>query len=153
MTETAYKQFDKQLHDTYDAEGREIVKKYVHDNHPHLTAVDNPDQYAVDLCIYKENTLVGYAEVEVRTNWKTEHFPFKTLHVPERKTKLLNNTLPTLFFSINEQLTHMYYCKAQTVLNSPLVNVPNKYVSNNEHFYNVHVNQLTKTPTNWTTQQ
>lgn len=149
MTEIAHKQFDQQLHDTYDVEGREIVKHYIHVTYPHLKAVDNPDQYAVDLCIYREDTLAGYAEVEVRTNWKSEAFPFRTLHVPERKTKLLNNTLPTLFFSINEHMTHMFYCKAQTVLDSPLVNVPNKYVSNNEHFYDVPVKNLHKTPTNW----
>lgn len=150
MTKNVTKQFDQNLHDTYDQEGREIVKKYIHDKHPHLTVKDNPDQYAVDLCIYKNNTLAGYAEVEIRTNWKTEHFPYNTLHVPARKTKLLNNTLPTLFFSINEHMTHMYYCKAQTVLNAPLVNVPNKYVPDGgEHFYNIPTNQLTHTPTNW----
>lgn len=149
MTKNVTKQFDQHLHDTYDQKGREIVKNYIHAKHPHLIVKDNPDQYAVDLCIYKNNTLAGYAEVEIRTNWTTEHFPYNTLHVPARKTKLLNNTLPTLFFSINQPLTHMYYCKAQTILNSPLINLPNKYVPNGgEHFYNIPTNKLTKTQCN-----
>lgn len=141
----ASKEFSQSLHDSFDDSGRQAVKDHYRMTKPHLTVTDNPNKYGVDLQVFDGENLIGYIEVEVRTNWKTEHFPFNTLHVPERKGKLLRNDLPTKFVSINQQLTHMYSCWADTVLNAHKSKVPNKYVSNNEYFYDVPVNKLQKT--------
>ena len=142
-----YKDFDRDLHNRHDVQGRETVKNYVSAHKDGLIAKDNPDEYGVDLLFYKYDRLVGYGEVEVRTNWKATVFPFKSLHVPERKKKLLDNALVTLFFSVNEKHTQMFVCKAETVLNAPLVEVSNKYVQKGELFYDVKTADLYQTET------
>ena len=135
------KKFDKELHGKYDNVGREIVKNYFQ-KRTKFTAKDNPNEYGVDLLLFKENVLVGYAEVEVRKNWNTDKFPFDTLNVPLRKKKLLENDLPTYFFSVNYTHTKMFCCEAETVLNSKIQENKNKYVNSNEYFYKVPVSEL-----------
>ena len=132
------KRFDQSLHDQYDNPGREVVKFYF-SSKLNITAKDNPNVYGVDLLLYKNESLVGYAEVEVRNNWKTDAFPYDTLNVPYRKKKLLENELPTFFFSINHIKTRMFCCKAEDVLKCELKENPNKYVKSDEYFYKVPV--------------
>ena len=135
------KRFDKTLHDQYDNAGREVVKNYF-SSKLNITAKDNPDLYGVDLLLYRDNELIGYAEVEVRNNWKTNAFPYDTLNVPYRKKKLLDNDLPTFFFSVNSIKTRMFCCKAENVLGCEVKENPNKYVKSDEYFYKVPVSIL-----------
>jgi hypothetical protein len=135
------KPFDPSLHDRYDSPGRQVVKEYI-TNRLCLTAQDNPDIYGVDLIIYKENKIVGYAEVEVRNNWSSDTFPYDTLNVPYRKKKLLENDKPTFFFSVNKPQTRMFCCTAEIVLNSNVEENRNKYVKSDEYFYKIPVNKL-----------
>ena len=135
------KPFDPSLHDRYDSPGRQIVKEYI-TNKLHLTVKDNPDIYGVDLIIYKENKIVGYAEVEVRNNWSSDAFPYEILNVPYRKKKLLENNKPTFFFSVNKPQTRMFCCTAEIVLESELKENPNKCVKSNEYFYKIPVSKL-----------
>jgi hypothetical protein len=135
------KRFDQSLHDQYDNAGRQVVKSYF-SSRLNIIAKDNPNVYGVDLLLYKENRLVGYAEVEVRNNWKTDAFPYDTLNVPYRKKKLLENELPTFFFSINTLKTRMFCCKAESILECEVKENPNKYVKSDEYFYKVPVNTL-----------
>lgn len=135
------KKFDQSLHDQYDASGREVVKSFFHSK-LNIIAKDNPNLYGVDLLLYKNKTLVGYAEVEVRNNWKTDNFPYDTLNVPYRKKKLLENELPTFFFSINSIKTRMFCCKAENIIECEIKENPNKYVKSDEYFYKVPVSIL-----------
>lgn len=129
------KKFDRALFDQNDERGRTIVKNFFHGLG--IQATDNPDTYAVDLVLSREGKLIGYAEVEVRHNWKTDEFPYDTLNVPSRKEKLLRNPLPTYFFSINSLGTRMFAATDDVVLSSPLQENPNKYVAKGELFYKV----------------
>lgn len=135
------KQFDQILHNQYDNAGREVVKSYF-SSKLKITAKDNPNLYGVDLILYKDNKMVGYAEVEVRNNWKTDAFPYDTLNVPYRKKKLLENDLPTFFFSVNHIKTRMFCCKAEDILECEIKENPNKYVKSDEYFYKVPVSRL-----------
>ena len=135
------KKFDQSLYDQYDDAGRKIVKNYFL-HKLNIIAKDNPDQYGVDLILYRHDKAIGYAEVEVRNNWKTDAFPYDTLNVPNRKKKLLTNDLPTFFFSINSIGTRMFCCKAEDILSCEIKENPNKYVQSNEYFYKVPVNTL-----------
>jgi len=90
------KKFDPSLYDKYDDVGRTVVKNYFKSK-LNIDAIDNSDLYGVDLILTKNNTVVGYAEVEVRNNWDKDNFPFDTLNVPSRKKKLLENELPTCY--------------------------------------------------------
>lgn len=144
----AYKQFNPELHIRYDSLGRDAVKRYfiakaLLQDKPYRRAVDNPDQVGVDLLLKDSNNVtVAYCEVEVRPGWHGDTFPFATVHVPERKTKLLNNDLHTWFVSVNAEQSHMLVCDAATVLNSPLREVPNRYIAENERFYDVPVSSM-----------
>ena len=135
------KKFDKALHDEHDDIGRTIVKNYFK-SRLNFEVIDNPDIYGVDLIIYRDAKKVGFAEVEVRTNWNTNNFPFSTLNVPLRKKKLLQNELPTYFFSINHIHTRMFCCDADVVLNCSIEENKNKFVKNNEYFYKVPIDKL-----------
>ena len=134
------KKFSPSLHNKYDNFGREIVKKFVKDTW-NLEAKDNPDQYGIDLVIYKGEKKVGYAEVEVRTNWKGLEFPFDELNVPERKGKLFNNDLPSLLFSVNQKGTALMYCTESVLLESRKEVSPNKYLKN-EKFFKIPIKKM-----------
>ena len=137
----ATKRFDKELHDTYDKFGRDVVKSYV-SSFWNMEARDNPDRYGVDLHLYKDDLLVGYAEVEVRLSWKTVEFPYEDLNVPARKKKLLTQEMPTHFFSINKDGTALFHCEAAAVLDSEVKESRNKYVYQGELFYKVPLDRL-----------
>lgn len=135
------KKFDVNLHKQYDDIGKNIVISYFR-NKIGLDARENTDTYGVDIVLYRNETVIGYAEVEVRNNWNSDVFPFDTLNVPLRKKKLLDQELPTYFFSINKKNTMMYCCPSEVVLQSPVKESPNKYVSEKEYFYKVPVEKL-----------
>ena len=135
------KKFDPTLHEQYDDIGKNIVISYFK-NKLNIEASGNPDIYGVDVILYRNNKPIGYAEVEVRNNWNSDNFPYDTLNVPCRKKKLLDNDLPTYFFSINKIQTRMFCCTADVVLNSRIQENPNKYVKSKEYFYKVPVDKL-----------
>lgn len=137
----ATKRFDKELHDTYDKFGRDIVKSYV-SSFWGMEARDNPNRYGVDLHLYKDDLLVGYAEVEVRLSWKTVEFPYEDLNVPNRKKKLLTQDMLTYFFSVNKDGTALFHCEAAAVLASEVKESRNKYVYQGELFYKVPLDRL-----------
>ena len=135
------KKFEQSLHDQYDERGRKIVKDYFK-NKFNYNVIDNPNIYGVDLIIYRENKIVGYAEVEVRNSWNTDKFPFDTLNVPLRKKKLFENELPTYFFSVNCIHTRMFCCDAEIIMGCEIKENKNKYVKKDEYFYKVPVDKL-----------
>ena len=134
------KQFSNNLHDTYDDLGRfrayKLFNKYFD-----VELQDNQDTYGVDLVAYRDNQKVGYVEVEVRAAWDGL-FPFDTLNIPYRKKKLLENNLPTVLVAFNKQGTLAYICKDITVLNSPVVEIKNKYMAKGEMFYQVPLDKI-----------
>lgn len=134
------KKFDNYLHSQYDDVGKNIVISYF--QNLGFDARENTDRYGVDVVLYRNNIPIGYAEVEIRNNWNTDVFPFDTLNVPLRKKKLLDQDLPTYFFSINKTNTRMYCCPAEIVLESPVKENPNKYVKEKEYFYKVPLEKL-----------
>jgi hypothetical protein len=102
-----------------------------------LELIPNPDPYGVDLIAYDDGEKVGYVEVEVRASWRTEVFPFDSIHVPERKKKLLVNDLHTVLVSVNCFGTRAYICDYRVVLGSPLMESSNMYINKGERFYKV----------------
>jgi len=134
------KQFNAELHNHFDEVGRLRAYKLFKRNYG-IELVDNPDEYAVDLIAMKNNKIVGYVEVEVREAWDGL-FLYDTLNIPSRKKKLLTNNLPTVLLAFNKQGTFCFICKDQTVLASPLVEIPNKYMATGEFFYQVPVNKI-----------
>ena len=97
--------------------------------------VEHEDKYAVDLVAYKDGKKIGYVEVEVRDSWSKDEFPFDSLHIPERKEKLLNNDMRTYLVSVNKHGTAAFICDANVILNSPRMEKNNKYVEHGELFF------------------
>lgn len=129
------KRFSQELYDQYDKFGRTRVIMFY--KTLDIDLVDNPDPYGVDLVAYDDGEKIGYVEVEVRASWKSNDFPFDTLHVPERKKKLLANDLHTVLVAVNCYGTHAFICDYRIVLTSPLEESPNKYIAKGERFYKV----------------
>ena len=134
------KKYDQQLSDENDQRSRDIVKKFMQTQwnvvaHDFLT-------YEIDLIVKRNQTWVAFVEVEVRF-WANELCPFQTIHIAKRKEKFFQQKLPVVFFAVTKSLSYGYWCKADAVLSSPVVEIKNKYVANNEYFYDVPISKFT----------
>lgn len=133
----ARKKFSNALHAKYDRPAKEAVSGFV----AHQWGWDcrNMGTYDVDLAAFKEGEFVAYIEVEVR-NWSGTGglCPYSTIHVANRKIKLLENKgWPTYFFALTADLKHAYYCCSEDIFDCPQYEVPNNQVASGEMFYNV----------------
>ena len=65
----------------------------------------NPDTYGADLIATSGRTgAVWTIEVEVKNNWETGRFPYRTIHIAHRKAKY--NNPHHLHVTINKDWTH-----------------------------------------------
>jgi hypothetical protein len=136
------KKFDSELYKEFDKFGKNIAKKYFY-NHFKIKLTDNSDPYGVDLNIIINNDkIIGNVEVEVRTNWKTNNFPYSTLNIPKRKEKFFINKLPCYFMSINKIGTRAFLCDSKIILLCKFEEVRNKFVGEEEYFYKVPIEKL-----------
>jgi len=128
---SAYKPFSQYLHDVFDGPARKVVSDWVKMKWG-LDVKDNPNKYGVDLICFRSGSPVGLLEVEVRQAGFDQH---QTIHVGQRKDKLFQEGLPTLFFAVTQDLSRAYWVKADLIANCPLIEVHNKYVTKGEMFY------------------
>lgn len=82
------KRFHKNLYDKHDPAKKAVCKWLVDAGIPCRVASTGKDRYGVDLIVERPDETYG-VEVEQRPDWKGEHFPFKTVHIPWRKLKLM----------------------------------------------------------------
>jgi len=136
------KKFNQTIHDACDPLARKVVSNWM-SQQCGMDCFPNDDKYGVDLLIKRENKVIGYIEVETR-DWLQEDTkcPYKTIHVPERKHKLLNNNLITLFFAVTRDFKNAYWCKSDQILSSPLKEIPNKAINEGEYFYDVPIEKF-----------
>jgi hypothetical protein len=106
--------------------------------------IDNPDRYGADLIV--DNKF--YCEVEIKKVWSGKEFKYDTLQVPERKKKFANLDMPCKFMVFNNEETLGFLCEGETLMASPVVEVPNRYVYKGEFFFQVPVanTQLIEVP-------
>lgn len=128
------KPFSQEMHTEYDEVGKSRVAEHFKIAYG-IDLVEHEDKYAVDLVAYKDGKKLGYVEVEVRDSWSRDEFPFDSLHIPERKEKLLNNDMRTYLVSVNKLGTRAFICDANVILNSPRMEKNNKYVEHGELFF------------------
>ena len=128
------KPFSQDMHTEYDGVGKSRVAEHFKIAYG-IDLVEHEDKYAVDLVAYKDGKKLGYVEVEVRDSWSKDDFPFDSLHIPERKEKLLNNDMRTYLVSVNKLGTKAFICDASVILNSPRMEKNNKYVEHGELFF------------------
>lgn len=132
------KPFDRALHQKHDKEARVRTMEFMQIKGYEIW--ENPNEYSQDL-IAEGKKGKFYVECEVKTVWRGDTFPFDTLQLPERKSKFFN--APTLFFIWNKDLSCAMMFKSDDVKKLTPVEVPNKYVSSGEKFYQIPI-EMTK---------
>ena len=132
-----FKKFDRKLFEEFDKLARDAGKRYWKAKGYHV--VDNIDRYGPDLIV----TPVGgseysigdfYCEVEIKRP------QYAHIQIPGRKAKFLNKdkyNLPICFLVLNADQTYGYLIQGDTLAETPLVEVPNKYVWKGEKFFRV----------------
>jgi hypothetical protein len=101
----------------------------------------NPDQYGIDLLATRGSDSIAL-EVEVKHHWKGQEFPFATVQIPARKQKFAQ-LASSWFVVVNADRTFALMASGESVLNSKLVIVPNKYVAEGEQFFQVPLSDFT----------
>ena len=69
-------------------------------------------------------------------------FPYETVQLPQRKQKFFNE--PTLFYIWNKQLDNAVTFLSEEIKDLTPVEVPNKYISKGEYFYQIPMDLVTK---------
>lgn len=128
------KRFDKKLFKENDNKAKKIVSYFFQSRG--YKVIENPNKFGIDLQIFNNNKLAYLCECEIKKGWKTYKFPYSTVQFPERKKKFMKKT-GVIFSMINEPSTRMLIVKAKDILNSPLCEVPNKYITSGENFFQV----------------
>lgn len=131
------KPFDRQLFEENDKIAKDAVRRYLETRG---VRVEEGDRYDIDLYAFKGWDLVAAIEVERRPGW-TDKFPFSTVHVPHRKAKFLEITkVPSYLFSVRADCKAALWCKGKVIMESPVVEMSNRYLSN-EKFFDVPIEQ------------
>jgi hypothetical protein len=132
--------FNQRIHDLCDPPARAAVTKYIKESW-NLTATEY-EMYKVDLIIKDSHgQAIGYAEIEMR-DWYD--CPFSTIHIPQRKKKLFDNDMKTIYFVVNNNLSKAWYINTNSILEHPLREVSNTRLANGEYFYDVPKNLFTQ---------
>lgn len=139
--QSVHKPFDKELFAKYDEAGKKKVADFMEWSWG-VTVVEG-STYGIDLVAKRNDTPVGFVEVEVR-NWKGDECPFDTINVPVRKAQLLKDSTPSFLFSVHSNLKVAYWCTAEDILVSPKVEVPNKEIGKGEFFFKVPLTSFRK---------
>jgi hypothetical protein len=126
------KPFEQELHDLYDAPAKQAVATYM-ERTCGVLVEPNPDQYGIDLLIFKDARVIGKAEVEVR-QW-SPNCPYSTIHVPERKTKFFGDRV--LFFALTKDMKSAYWIETKRITEYPIKEISNYKVPRGEMFYDV----------------
>ena len=127
-----YKVFQSTDFNKYDKAARTRAKAFW--SSQGYTCTDNEDEFGVDLVVEREHRRF-YCEVEVKTVWHGKDFKYDSIHIPVRKAKFLGK--PTQFMLFNNSLTHAAIIARDTVIDSPIVEVPNVKIRFGEKFFDI----------------
>lgn len=139
-----YKQFNQELYNENDSIAVATALHHLSEGLG-LFAVQNPDRYGPDIIVYSGTKPSHFVEVEVKRVWQPhqEEFPWSTLQIPERKRKFVELAKPVDFWIFRSDLKMYLSIPDKIVMDSPLVEVPNKYTQSGELFYQVPVHECT----------
>jgi len=134
------KQFSKALHDGHDEKARNQAKAFW--TKRGYLVKDNPNTKGVDLFLCNPDTeeIMAYLEVEVKNNWNSKAFQYDTLQIPERKARYFVEYGDKIIYMVfSKDLTQAFIADSLSFKNAKLKEVPNKFVSKGEYFYQVPV--------------
>ncbi len=128
--------FNKQRFLANDPKARELTKQFLK-KELKVDYFDNPDPYGVDL-LSLDN---GAAEVEHRKNWQNGDFPFLEVNVPYRKFKYFDNS-KGVYCVWSYDYSRIGICPFDKIINSPVKENKNCYISKEEYFFVVPVGEF-----------
>lgn len=100
------------------------------------------EDFNVDIKVYIPEQGYQDHEVEWRTIWKSNLFPYPTIHIPERKTRLINET-DLFYWVVNNEINKALVCNAKhCMIKSYLKMIPNKQISTGEEFYDIPIGRF-----------
>lgn len=130
------KTFSKDLYDKHDDFAKKVAFSFLKQSGYDMT--DDAEAYGShDFVVGKEGKEVK-VEVEQKTSWTHDLFPYNTLSVSHRKL----NSKADLFFEVNERGTAMALCPMNVVLSSPVIRKNTKLGTVNEPFFDVPISKL-----------
>lgn len=135
------KPFDRILYEKNDKAAKEAAQK-IFSKIPNYTIEENESKIGVDFLLYKDEEHIGYLEVEKKSGWITVSFPYDFINFPERKAKYCKLDKPTLFMMFNNNFKNYLVVDSETMLNSDLAEVRNKYILSGELFFKVDKNNV-----------
>jgi hypothetical protein len=140
-----YKKFDPELYRLHN--DRAIDAVLTHINSMGLYATVNDDIYGPDVLVYKGFKPKYFIEVDLVWGWKlgSNPWPFKDLHVPERKAKFINlRAHKSLeFWSLSVDLKKALVSTDVVVNGSPKKEISNSQITTGELFYCVNLDDTT----------
>ena len=135
------KPFDNYLYDLWDSTGKKQIIEILKRN-TKLKVIDPIRKTDIDLLVYVEEDYKFNIEVEIKIGWGTKEFPYNTVQFPARKEKFCYTEKPTLFVMFNKYQSSYLCVTYKDLLNSPLKMIPNKYVKQGEHFFQVPIEKV-----------
>ena len=122
------KPFSQELY-TENDDAKQLIINWLNiddENHAYV----NPDQYGIDIICDTVDQRRFFYEVEVKHNWKSEIFPFDTVHFPKRKLKFAN--ADSMFAMLNHERTHALFISGKQFLEAPVIRKDTIYTKNEE---------------------
>jgi hypothetical protein len=139
------KPFDKQLYQKNDQPAKDAVRRAFKDIY-NYDLKDNEDLYGPDLEAHQNGKFIGYVEVEVKQFWKDhKHFPSNTMHIPERKSRLISlnyKTFPIVLCVLSADLKAGYWIDGESLMKCPTIIKSTIYLDN-ERFYEIPLIDMT----------
>tara|TARA_R110002074_G_scaffold320556_1_gene490995 strand:- start:4532 stop:5314 length:783 start_codon:yes stop_codon:yes gene_type:complete len=140
-TTIVQKKFSQELYDKADGKAKDLIKAYLQrEGHALL---DDEEKYACDI---EGKDGQGW-EVEIKYSWKTEWPPsWRDVRIAYRKKKLLKRKGEDniTFYILNSMCKEAWEISGQTVAESEVVEVSNRFVPRGELFYSIPISKAKK---------
>ena len=123
------RQFNKEAYDECDGKAREAISDFL--KNLGFTVEKNEEDYKVDIKALRPE---GH-ELEVRTVWEGDKFPFDSIHIPYRKKKVIDSNRYVFFWVLRKDYKKAYVVDGRDVQDTEVKNVKANGIW--EKFYDV----------------
>lgn len=126
------KPFNKKTFIDNDIPCRDILLKYHRKKGYFALDGNDIDKYGCD-------AIVGfYVDFERRPSWVGKNFPFKTIHIPYRKKRMIEGK-QFKYYVFNRDKDYILICDGKDILASNVVAIKTKEGTLNERFFDVSI--------------
>ena len=139
--------FYQGAYDRADALGKEVLATYLqaHQDYSNLAVVIPEENRGPDVEVYNDiGVLLEYHEVEYAGRWRDHPFKYKTIHIPERKGRLVKmayeKEIPVFFWTISQDKEWAFRTPHTVVTDDLLKEVPNRRIPSGEYFFDIPLN-------------